>query len=396
MTGSITDPSCSLAVAQKIAAKFFPEAHIHTVQSLGEGNINDTYQVRVSGATPQQFVLQRINPHVFAKPQQVVENICRVGDHIAQQGQVFPAANPRRWEVPRVIPTPQGERSLQDSQGYTWRAMTYIDAACTYNQIHSPQLAQEVGFGLGVFHRLIHDLPVSHLIDTLEGFHITPRYLDQFDAVCAAHPTQISNLPPEDFPSGAQDSLAAQRTHYLVYGLGMIRDRRAWSSVLETAKHQGRLRLQPIHGDPKVNNVMIDAQTHQAVGLIDLDTVKPGLIHYDIGDCLRSGCNPLGEETTEFHRVSFDLDLCAAMLRGYCTVGQAFLQPTDYDYLYDSIRLLPFELGLRFFTDYLAGNSYFKVTHPEQNLHRAVVQFKLVESIEAQAPAIRTLIQSLR
>jgi len=150
-----------------------------------------------------------------------------------------------------------------------------------------------------------------------------------------------------------------------------------------------------VHGDPKVNNVMINASTGRAISLVDLDTVKPGLIHYDIGDCMRSGCNPLGEETEQWEAVQFDPEIGAAILEGYLTQARNFLTAADYDYLFDSIRLLAFELGVRFFTDYLDGNVYFKVRHPEHNLQRALVQFKLTESIEAYELDIRRIIQGM-
>nr|NIT41161.1 phosphotransferase [Gammaproteobacteria bacterium] len=180
------------------------------------------------------------------------------------------------------------------------------------------------------------------------------------------------------------------------YCLQFVTERNAWAHVLETAKGQGRLRLRPIHGDPKVNNVMMDINTGQAISIVDLDTVKPGLIHYDVGDCLRSGCNPLGEETERWEEVRFDPDLCQAILQGYISIAREFLTDNDYDYLYDAIRLITFELGLRFFTDYLEDNVYFKAKHPEHNLARALVQFKLTESIESQETAIRAIIKEIR
>jgi Ser/Thr protein kinase RdoA (MazF antagonist) len=165
--------------------------------------------------------------------------------------------------------------------------------------------------------------------------------------------------------------------------------------VLEQAREQGKLSLRPVHGDPKVNNVMIEKTTGRAISLVDLDTVKPGLIHYDIGDCMRSGCNPLGEETEQWEAVCFDPEIGAAILEGYLTQARNFLTEADYEYLYLSIRLLAFELGVRFFTDYLAGNVYFKVKHPQHNLQRALVQFKLTESIEAHEADIRHIIQGV-
>ena len=180
------------------------------------------------------------------------------------------------------------------------------------------------------------------------------------------------------------------------YGRRFVAARRAWAPVLEQARARGELRERPVHGDPKVNNVMLDTTTGQAVAMVDLDTVKPGLVHYDLGDCLRSGCNPLGETPEDWEKVRFEPELCRAILAGYLSLARDFLTETDYAYLYDAIRLLAFELGLRFFTDYLAGNVYFKARHPEHNLVRALVQFKLTESIEAQAGTIRTIIRDLK
>jgi Ser/Thr protein kinase RdoA (MazF antagonist) len=166
--------------------------------------------------------------------------------------------------------------------------------------------------------------------------------------------------------------------------------------VLETAKAQGKLRPRTIHGDPKVNNIMMDTNTGQAISIVDLDTVKPGLVHYDIGDCLRSGCNFMGEETEQWEKVHFYPDLCKAILQGYLSIAREFLTENDFAYIYDSIRLIAFELGLRFFTDYLEGNVYFKVRHLEHNLARALVQFKLAESIELQETVIRNIIRESR
>jgi len=178
--------------------------------------------------------------------------------------------------------------------------------------------------------------------------------------------------------------------------LRFVGERGVCVHVLEDAKADGRLPLRPIHGDPKVNNIMIDTTTGQAISMVDLDTVKPGLVHYDIGDCLRSCCNPAGEETERWEAVRFEPDLCQAILRGYLSLTRDFLTKNDYEYLYSAIRLIAFELGVRFLTDYLEGNVYFKVRHREHNLARALVQFKLTQSIESQEGPIRAMIQGMR
>jgi Ser/Thr protein kinase RdoA (MazF antagonist) len=175
-----------------------------------------------------------------------------------------------------------------------------------------------------------------------------------------------------------------------------VEAREELAGVLERAKAAGVLPLRPIHGDPKVNNVLLDARSGEAIALVDLDTVKPGLVHYDIGDCLRSACNPLGEETLTPEKVGFDLQLCAALLEGYGAAAGAILSDADHAYLYDAIRLLSFELGLRFFSDHLAGNVYFHTVRPGHNLDRALVQFHLTASIEAQEQEIRALLAQLR
>ena len=140
---------------------------------------------------------------------------------------------------------------------------------------------------------------------------------------------------------------------------------------------------------------MIEESSGHAICLVDLDTVKPGLIHYDIGDCIRSGCNLLGEDAENWEAVYFDPEIGAAILEGYLTQACNFLTTYDYRYLFTSIRLLTFELGIRFFADYLAGDVYFKVKHPEHNLQRALVQFRLTESIESYEADIRNIISKI-
>jgi Ser/Thr protein kinase RdoA (MazF antagonist) len=358
------------------AEEFTSPGRVLEIREYGHGNVNDTFLVTLEGATEPHFILQRLNLQVFRRPELVMGNLCIVSDHVRRHLALAPLCPGRRFKVPRVLLTREGRDHFIDSGGSFWRALSFIDAAETFDTVKDTGHAREVGYALGMFHTLLSNLSPDRLADTLPGFHITPGYLAHFDEVLGRQ--------------GARPSPEVN------YGLRFVAERRAWAPVLEDARAQGRLSLRPIHGDPKVNNVMLDTATGQAVGMVDLDTVKPGLVHYDIGDCLRSGCNPLGEETGDWEAVRFEPGLCRAILAGYLSQAQDFLTENDYAYLYDAIRLITFELGLRFFTDYLAGNVYFKVRHPEHNLARALVQFKLTESIEAQATAIRAIIRDLR
>jgi Ser/Thr protein kinase RdoA (MazF antagonist) len=372
MSNSVLIHPCSSL--WKVAEQFQSADAIADIQEFGQGNINSTFLVTLAKGRDQHFILQRLNTQVFPKPQLVMQNIRTYSEHVCQRLCETTGNCPRRWEVPRVLLTTTGQDHWVSPEGDFWRAISYIESAQSLEAITDLHQAQEVGYALGMFHDLISDLPAHQLADTLVGFHITPRYLQQYEQL---QETQVPHSTPE-----------------VKYCVQFICDRQRHADVLEKAKAKGDLKLRLIHGDPKINNILIDPDTQEAVSVIDLDTVKPGLIHYDIGDCLRSGCNPLGEETQEWERVYFDLDQCQAILQGYVGVAQSFLTPQDYDYLYDAIHLLPFELGLRFFTDYLAGNVYFKVHYPEHNLNRALVQFKLTESIEAQAADIHALIKT--
>jgi Ser/Thr protein kinase RdoA (MazF antagonist) len=332
--------------------------------------------VILNGSAPGKFILQRLNTGVFPNPERVMQNIRTFSNHVLTRLRNAPPDSGRRWEVPRVLSAQNGQDHWIGPDGTFWRALSFIDQARSFDTIQDPAHAREVGYALGMFHALTLDLPIEKLVDTLEGFHVTPGYLRHFDSVLTKR--KPSRSPEVD------------------YGLGFINRRRTGADLLERAKEQGLLNLRVIHGDPKVNNVMIDISTRQAVSLVDLDTIKPGLIHYDIGDCLRSCCNPLGEETEHWERVRFEPDLCRAILRGYLAEAGNFLQENDYRYLFEAVRLIAIELGLRFFTDYLEGNIYFKVGHEKQNLTRALVQFRLSESIESQESAIRALIKELR
>lgn len=360
----------------KAADQFRPDGLILEVRPFGKGNIHQTFLVTLKKASSKQFILQRVNTDVFPHPEWVMKNIRTLGYHVQNRLQQFPPASGRRWEVPRVLFAPNGQDHWIGPEGSFWRAFSFIEGARSYDTIKDLQQAGEVGYALGMFHVLTRDLPVESLLDTLEGYHITPGYLRRFDIALAKK--------------------KQPRAQELDYGMRFINQRRTGVDILEKAKDRGALELRPIHGDPKVNNVMIDIVSRQAVSLVDLDTVKPGLIHYDIGDCLRSSCNPLGEETEEWEKVCFELDLCRAILEGYLAEAGNFLRKNDYQYLFEAIRLITFELGLRFFSDYLEGNIYFKVVNEKQNLNRALVQFRLCQSIEAQESAIRALIQELQ
>ena len=355
--------------AHQAACQFLPPAARHDLVPLGRGLINDTYLV---SAGTNRWVLQRINRQVFPDPLAVMRNLRRVTDHASQ---VRRGCSESHWRLPEIIPTRAGEDVYRDGRGDYWRALTFIDQTCGLPKINQPEQAEQVGRALGWFHGLVGALPAETLHDTLPGFHVTPGYLMEFDRVSAERRLNADEV-----------GLAAALT--------FVESHRAGADVLELARARGQLRLHVIHGDPKLDNVLFDVHSGQAVSLIDLDTVKPGLLHYDLGDCFRSCCNRVSELAGPEEAV-FDVEIFRAVLRGYLREARSILNRDDLDYLYDAIRLLPFELGLRFLTDHLAGDVYFKVQTPGQNLMKALGQFRLAASVEAQEVEIRRVLAAL-
>ena len=334
---------------------------ITAISPLGNGLINDTFLVTAGSS---HFVLQRINRKVFPAPGQIMDNLIMLNRHLEQK-----SGADVKLKIPELLKTTTNQDFYQDEQDDYWRALDFIGNTESLEALTTISQAQQTGFALGHFHRLVSDLDPLLLHDTLPGFHIAPGYLSRYHQVLTQSPRQLA---PES-----------------LYCAEFIAKFQHLTDELETAKQQGLLSLRVIHGDPKLNNFLFDKDSKKIVSIIDLDTVKPGLVHYDIGDCLRSCCHIL--ESNEF-----DLDICAAILSSYLTEAGAFFSDYDYDYLYAAIQLIPFELGLRFYTDYLEGNRYFKVTEPEQNLQRAADQFHLCESVMAQESAIKTLIDRLK
>lgn len=341
-----------------IARQFAHE--IKQAVPLGQGLINDTYLI---STTRHKFVLQRLNKTVFKQPEQIIANLRVLNQFVATQSNATV-----QLQLAQLLTTLDDQDYYCDSNHDYWRALNYIENSYSLLKIKTLEQAAQIGFALGHFHRLLSALPLTLLQTPLPEFHITPVYLQQYQQVIATNKTPANN---------AQSQYCAEfitRYQYI-------------AADLEQAKQQGLLIPRVIHGDPKADNFLFQQQSQHVISLIDLDTVQAGLVHYDIGDCLRSCCQTTAGE--------FNVSFCRAILHYYLREARHFFTTADYNYLYQSMRLLPFELGLRFYSDYLQGNRYFKVTHPEQNLQRAVQQFQCCYSVLQQEPVINKLLADL-
>ena len=363
--------------AALIARQFDVQGRLVTVEPYGSGNVNDTYlAIFRTTFSEQRFIVQRIRKSVFPNPEIIMQNMRVLTDHCHAKLEAEADRSDRIWQLPKIIQTKSGEDWVTDAQGDLWRAISQIASANAFDRVQNPEHAFEVGVVLGHFHRMISDLPAERLGYALPGFHVTPGYLAKMDAALAT-------------PEG-QERLEA--SHETKRALRFVEERRGRCRVLQDALERGDLTLRTTHGDPKVGNIMVDEATGRGTCIVDLDTVQPGLVHYDIGDATRSACNPAGEDAPELASVIFDLDLFTTIYRGYQSHAKDFLSPADHRHLFDCIHLIPLELGIRFLADHLAGDVYFKVRYPGHNLRRALVQFKLAESIETRETAIRKVL----
>ena len=345
------------------ACKHFSHAKIKKITELGKGLINDTYLVNTD---KEEFILQQINSQVFPRPELIMKNLLLLNQHISKKI----ISRSTKLKIPRVLNTINQKSYFIDKKTNYWRALEFIKNTKSKESISDINEGIQVGSALGHFHHLLSDLSIDSFQDTLPGFHITSNYYQHYQRVEKLY----------DEPENTEKSQFCRNF------IAQFKDK---INVLEIARQKGLLTDRITHGDPKLNNFLFDKSSDLIVSLIDLDTVKPGLVQYDIADCLRSCCH-ISQSNT------FDLEICRAILQSYLQQVGGFFTNQDYEFLYPAIQLIPFELGLRFFTDYLEGDYYFKVDFPEQNIDRAIAQFYLCKSIEEQEEEIKRVIASFK
>jgi Ser/Thr protein kinase RdoA (MazF antagonist) len=358
-----------------IIAQFSIPGRFIRAGRFGSGLINDTFLcVFEEGGTVRKYVLQRINRSVFKRPDQVMENVELVTGHIEAR---LRAAGVRDSStiMPALVRSRSGPAFHLDEEGSCWRVFHFIESGEVFDTVQDASHAYEIGRAIGRFQALVADLPPDRLHDTLPGFHHTPRCLaDYEDALNKAERKRV-------------EETAAERA--------FVEQRRPLAPVLTHIMGTKDVPFRIVHNDPKVNNIMVHAATHEALCMLDLDTVQAGIVHFDFGDCVRSAANPAGEDAKSLGAVSLDLDLFQAIAKGYIREAGGFLTGKEIDLLSLSVKVLTFELGLRFLADHLRGDAYFRTVYPGHNLHRARVQFRLLESMEAagekMAETVRTI-----
>jgi len=344
------------------------------IAPVTRGHINDTYIVICDdGGLAVRFALHRINHAVFKNPPSMMENITRVTEHIRRKMQtVDPSLASRQLSV---IDTDDGRSYCQDFDGNFWRMYNFIENAVTYDRLESAERAHEAARMFGWFQRMLTDLPGPPLHETIPDFHNTPKRFAAFQEVLKA-----------DTLNRAKDVRC--EIDFLFENSGIC-------SVLQDLADKGDIPVRIVHNDTKINNVMLDEETDRGICVVDLDTVMPGLSVYDFGDMIRTAANSAAEDERDLSKVTVDISIFEALVRGFAAETGGFLTVLEREHLVTAAKLITFEQFIRFLTDYLAGDVYYKTHRQGHNLDRSRTQMKLVRSIVGQEEAMRTLVENV-
>lgn len=323
----------------------------------GNGHINDTFQVvTVCDGAKKQYILQAVNGNVFKEPQKVMENIERVTAFLRPR-----IDDPRG--VLELIPAKTGAVSYTDESGICWRMYRFVENSFCPDPPETQEDFYECAVAFGKFQRDLNGFPAEQLHETIPDFHNTPkRFRDFLAAVETDACGRAAEVQPE---------------------IAFLKEREPFYSVLLDANRDGRLPLRVTHNDTKSNNVMLDATTRKALCVIDLDTIMPGFSVTDFGDAIRFGASTAAEDEKDLSKVRLDMEKYKVYTEGFLAGCGGLLTDEELLLLPEGAKMMTVECGMRFLTDYLNGDTYFKTSYPGQNLDRCRTQLKLVSEMEA-------------
>ncbi len=353
---------------QNLCSGFQVPGDFVSAEPYGSGHINDTFAVTFDQAGCRvRYILQRINTAIFRDPVQLMENIRRVTEHLSRK-----VADSRSTLT--LVSTHDDKVWHCDSKGGFWRMYLFVEHAKSYDVLETAEQAYEAARAFGRFQADLVDLP-GRLAETIPDFHNTPKRIAALEEAVRA------------------DSCGRVKTAEAE--IEFILSRKSETDTLIRLNREGAIPERITHNDTKLNNVLIDTETGLGKCVIDLDTVMPGLAHYDFGDMVRTGTSPAAEDERDLRKVSMRFPMFEALLRGYCASAGAFLNPVELEYLPFSGKLITLEIGTRFLTDYLSGDTYFKIHREGHNLDRARTQIALVQSIEEQMDRMNALVREV-
>ena len=356
---------------RRICSKFALYGDFLVAVPFGGGHVNDTFQLTFDqGGVRLHYVLQRINRNVFRKPEQVMENMDRVTRHLLAK--IHAEKVETRKRTIRLLRTFANQPCVTDERGDVWRAYIFVENARAYDVLETPEQAFKVAQAFGEFQYNLVDLPGPRLHETIPDFHNTPKRLEALRQAIRRDPV------------GRERRVRRE--------IDFIMKRADETERLLRLQAEGAIPERITHNDTKVNNILIDDLTGDGICVIDLDTVMPGLSLYDFGDMVRAGTSPAEEDEVDLAKVGMRFEMYEALYRGFLSSAGSFLTEAERENLPFSGKLITFEIAIRFLTDYLEGDVYFKVKRPEHNLERCRNQLRMVESIEEQSKRMKDLL----
>ena len=363
-----------LRPSEDVLAAFDFGGEVAGALRYGEGHINDTFAVYVQrlDGEARRFILQRINTGVFTNPERLMQNIEGVTAFLRKKI-VAGGGDPER-ETLTVIPTRDGRLFYTDTEGGAWRCYPFIEGGVCLQKAETAEQFAAAGRSFGRFLRLLEDYPADTLYETIDKFHDTRDRLAKFRAALEADALGRAKDVPEE--------------------IRFVLDRAEDCAVLMDQLEAGKLPLRVTHNDTKLNNIILDKETGEGLCVIDLDTIMPGLALNDYGDSIRFGATTAAEDEPDLSKVHFDLSLYTAYTRGYLEAAGDALTPAEKENLPWGAKLMTLECGIRFLTDYLQGDTYFKIHRPGHNLDRCRTQFKLVADMEREWETMHEIVRS--
>ncbi len=355
-----------------IFRNFYPEKKIRAISSFGSGHINDTFLVKTEVPFPGSFILQEINSGIFRDPEGLIRNILLVTSHIRRQ----PATGGRDSTllVPELQNTTTGEYFHRDPSGHYWRLYPMIGDSHSYDRIENETLAREAGRAFGLFQRLTAGVDTSQLVETLPMFHHFGNRLKAFRAAVMNDPAGRKTT------AGTEIAITEQRVKEM--------------EMMDELTGNGEVPRRVTHNDTKINNVLF-SRDNRAIAVIDLDTVMAGSLLYDFGDAVRTGACTADEDEPDCSRIAISLPLFRSYAEGFLSATAPFITMAERDHLVFSARFMTLLIGMRFLTDHLNGDTYYRTRFPGHNLQRARAQFALLESMEAHAMEMEQFIREL-
>ena len=359
----------SIISIPEIARQFDLSGDFDSADVLGSGHIHETFLLASSDDNiHRRYVLQHLNQNVFRDPEAVMSNVARIVEHIRRKTQQDETAV--RSLI--LVPTTDGEPFYKDDTGEFWRVYDYIDGAETIDKVESAAQASEAAAAFGQFQDLLRDLPAPPLKEVIPDFHNTPARFRQFEETLQRDEHNRAQLCQPEIEAVQRYAETADE--------------------LIALQESGEIPQRIVHNDTKINNLMFDTETGRAVCVIDLDTVMPGLVLYDFGDLVRTATMPVDEDERDLSAVHLRIDIFKALVDGYLSSAGGFLNAAELACLHRCGHTITIETGVRFLTDYLDGDQYFKVDRLYQNLDRCRAQFALARSIDEQAEAMQEIV----